>query len=59
MPSISERIAAGVPEHVRVRLEDQLGHLSSLFNHTGEAGRREWQAALGGEHEGGPLPVGP
>jgi hypothetical protein len=47
-----ERKAAGVPEHVRVRLEDQLGHLSSSLDHSREASSRKRRAALRGEHEG-------
>jgi hypothetical protein len=47
-----ERKAAGVPEHVRVRLEDQLGHLSSSLDHSREASSRKGRAALRGEHEG-------
>ena len=46
-----ERKAAGVPEHVRVRLEDQLGHLSSSLDHSREASSRKGRAALRGEHE--------
>jgi hypothetical protein len=49
---ISQRKTVGVPEHVRVRLEGQLGHLSCSCDHSGESGRREWRAALRCEHEG-------
>ena len=50
--SVGERVATGVPEHVRVCLDRQLGSDARSFNHAGEAGRREWSAALRGEHEG-------
>jgi hypothetical protein len=36
--SVGQCVAAGVPEHVRVCLEGQLGHLSGSFDHSGEAG---------------------
>ena len=48
---VRERVAAGVPEHVRMRLEAQLGHRACAFDHASEASRREWRAALRREHE--------
>lgn len=49
---IGEGEAAGVPEHMRMRLEIESGRGSSPPDHLGEAGRRERAAALTGEHEG-------
>jgi hypothetical protein len=51
VPSVGKGIAAGVPEHARLRLEGQLGHFSSSFDHPGETGGRERRASLRGEHE--------
>ena len=50
--SVRERVAAGVPERVRVSLERQLGDLASSLDHSGEPGSRERRAALRGEHLG-------
>jgi hypothetical protein len=51
MPSVRQRIAAGVTQHVRMRLERQLGRVASSFNHAREACRGERRAALGREHK--------
>ena len=48
---VGERVAAGVPEHVRVRLEAKLGPGARALNHAGETSRREWSTAFRGEHE--------
>jgi len=45
--------SAGVPEHVRVRLEPELGLSPGSLDHASEAGRRERCPLLRGEHEGG------
>jgi hypothetical protein len=51
MPPICECVPAGMPKHVRVGLERQLGDLSSSLDHAGEAGGRKWSTALGSKHE--------
>lgn len=38
--------AAGLAEHVRVNLEAELGGLAGALDELGEAGGREWTAAL-------------
>jgi hypothetical protein len=52
VPVIRQLIAAGVAQHVRMRLEAQLGLDASALDHAGEPGRTERRAALGREHEG-------
>ena len=49
---VRESIAAGVPEHVRVRLEGKLGLDPGSLDHAGKPGGAEGGAALRGEHEG-------
>jgi len=44
--------AAGMAQHVRVRLEAELGGLAGTLDHAREPGRAEGRAALGCEHEG-------
>ena len=51
-PSVRQRVAAGVPEHVRVRLKAKLGLDACPLDHAGEAGGRERRAAFRGEDEG-------
>ena len=51
VPLVGQRITAGVPEHVRVRLEGELRLDPYPLNHAGKAGRGEWRATLGREHE--------
>jgi hypothetical protein len=51
MSPLGDRITAGVPEHMRVSLESQLGRLSSSFDHASEARSRKRRAALRREHE--------
>src|ERR1700733_8048582 len=50
--SVRQRVAASMPEHMRVRLERQLRHSSCSFNHASEACGREGGSALRREHEG-------
>jgi hypothetical protein len=49
---VSQRVAAGVAQHVRVCLEPKLGHDPRPLDHAGKAGRAERRPALGGEDEG-------
>jgi len=49
---VGQRVAAGMPEHVRKRLEAQLRLDPCTFDHSGEAGGRKRSAALRREHEG-------
>jgi hypothetical protein len=44
--------AAGVPEHVRMRLEFEFGGMTGALDHAGETGRGERGAALASEDEG-------
>ena len=48
---VSQRVAAGVPQHVRVRLEPQLGLSARTFHHAGKACRAEGCPSLRSEHE--------
>ena len=41
---VRERIAAGVPEHVRVSLEPKSGFGTRALDHAGKPSRREWCA---------------
>ena len=41
---IRERVAASVPQHVRVRLEPKFGFGARTLDHASEASRREWRA---------------
>ena len=52
VPLVGQRVAAGVPEHVRVRLEGQLGLRACPLDHAGEASGAERRSALRREHEG-------
>jgi hypothetical protein len=49
---IGEGIAAGVPEHVRMRLQFQASAHSRALDHPGKARGRERRAALADEDEG-------
>src|SRR5262249_18897160 len=49
---VGQRVAAGMPQHVRVRLECELGLDRCPFHHAGEPGSAERCPALRGEHEG-------
>ena len=51
MTSVSQRIAAGMSEHVRMRLEAELRLDPCSLDHPGEAGRCEWRSTLGRERE--------
>ena len=47
VPLVRQRVAAGVPEHVRVRLEPELGLEPCPLDHAGEAsGARRARPAL-------------
>jgi hypothetical protein len=52
MPFIRERITAGVPEHVRVRLERKFRLYASPLDHTSEPGGAKGCATLRGKHKG-------
>jgi hypothetical protein len=52
VPPVGEGVAAGVAEHVRMRVELEAGGTRCPLHHTGEAGRRERGAALAYEEEG-------
>ena len=52
VPLVSESVAAGVPQHVRVRLEGQLGLDPCPLDHAGEPGGAEGCPAFRREHEG-------
>lgn len=49
---IGQRVAAGVPKHMRVRLEPKLGVAPSSLDHAGEAGGAKGRSPLRSEHEG-------
>ena len=51
MSLVGQREAAGVPEHMGMRLEAQLGLAASAFHKPGKSARRERRAPLAGEHE--------
>ena len=51
MASVGQRIAAGMPQHVGMRLEPKSGFGARALDHAGETSRREWSAPLRGEHE--------
>ena len=52
VPLVGQGVAAGVSQHVRMRLERELGFNPHTFHHTGKAGSGERRTALGREHEG-------
>ena len=52
VPLVGQRVAAGVPQHVRVRLERQLGLPARPFDHAGEASRTKRCPAFRGKYEG-------
>jgi hypothetical protein len=51
MAFVGKGVAAGVPEHVRVRLEPQLGFGACALDHSGEACGREWCSPFRGEYK--------
>jgi hypothetical protein len=51
VPIIREFIAAGMPQHVRMRLKGELGLNPSALNHAGESSGAKRSATFGGEHE--------
>jgi len=52
VPLVGQGITAGVPEHVWVRLEGQLGLPARPLDHAGEASRAERCPAFRGKHVG-------
>ena len=52
VPLVGQGVATGVPEHVRMRLEPELGLGPRSLDHAGEPSGRERCAPLRGEHEG-------
>jgi len=53
MTPAGQGIASGVPQHVRVGLEPQLGLDARPFHHAGEPGSGERRSPLGGEDKRG------
>jgi hypothetical protein len=51
VPLVGERVATGMPEHVRVRFEAQFGLSPCPLHHAGKASGGEWRPSLRGEHE--------
>ena len=49
---VSQGKTAGVPQHMRMRFEAQLGLPARPFDHAGEASRTKRCPAFLGEHEG-------
>jgi hypothetical protein len=49
---VDKLVAAGMAQHMGVRLDAQIGHDSCPLDHAGEAGRREWRASFRHKHEG-------
>ena len=47
-----ELVTGGMPEHVRVHSNAQIGLDAGPFNHSAKTRRRKWRAALRHEHEG-------
>jgi hypothetical protein len=52
VPLVRQRIPAGVTQHVRVRLEGQLGLSARSLDHAGEPGAGKGRPSLRGEYEG-------
>ena len=52
VPLVGERVAACVPEHVRVCLEGKLRFDPCPLDHAGKPGSAEGRSALRGEYEG-------
>ena len=48
---VGQGITASVPEHLRVRLEGQLGLPARPFDHAGEASRTKRRSSFRGEYE--------
>jgi len=51
VPLVGERVAAGVPEHVRVGFEPQLRFGACALDHAGKPRRGERRSPLRGEYE--------
>ena len=49
--AVCERVAAGVPQHVRVDLESELGCRACSLDHPSEASGGKRRATFGGENE--------
>src|SRR6516225_1827944 len=49
---VRQRVATRMPEHVRMRLEAELGLLSRAFDHPGKTRCGEGRVAFRCEHEG-------
>jgi len=54
---IGKLVAAGVPQHVDVNREAELGPFANVLDLPIEGVRREWCAALAGEHKLGVRPL--
>jgi hypothetical protein len=50
MPIVGELVTSGVPEHVRVNREWELGSFSGPSDHLQESCCRGWTASLGNEN---------
>jgi hypothetical protein len=50
MPIVGELVTSGVPEHVRVNREWELGSFSGPSDHLQESCSRGWTASLGDEN---------
>jgi hypothetical protein len=50
MPIVGELVTSGMPEHVRVNREWELGGFSGPSDHLQESCRRGWTASLGDEN---------
>src|SRR5271170_3908742 len=51
VPLVGKRVTAGVPEHMRMSLERQLGDLSRSLDHASKTSRGEWRSTLRREDE--------
>ena len=51
VPVIREFVAASMPQHVRMRLEAELGQSPGALDHPRKPCGAEWRAAFGREHE--------
>jgi len=51
MPFVGQGEATGVPQHVRMSLEPEIGFGTRALHHAGKAGGGEGRSAFGGEYE--------